>query len=263
MIRGASTYSYFDEPFALMAHRGGYLDAADADRENSLYAFGRAVEAGYRYLETDVHATADGQLIAFHDDRLDRVTDASGIIAQLGFDEVRRARIAGLDQIPTLDEVLESFPQTRLNIDIKAPGAIEPLVATLRAHRAEDRVCVASFNAGRLRRFRKLMGRRVATGFAGPAVAWSAYLPLLPRLVPVMGQVFQVPISQSVRGREIRVLTKRLVAAAHRYDLRVHVWTINDADQMRELVDLGVDGLIVDRIDLLREMGIERGLWSD
>ena len=89
MNRPAGSYPYFDEPFALMAHRGGYLDEDDAPRENSLYAFGRAMEAGYRYLETDVHATSDGHLVAFHDQVLDRVTDASGTLAAMSFRQVR------------------------------------------------------------------------------------------------------------------------------------------------------------------------------
>ena len=260
--RGTSRYAYFDEPFACMAHRGGYLEPADAARENSLYAFGRAIQTGFRYLETDVHATLDGQLVAFHDSVLDRVTDATGVVADLPLKTVRRALIGGRDPIPTLDEVLESFPEASINIDIKAPGAVEPLVASLRAHRAENRVCVASFSAARLNRFRRLMGPRVATGLASPSVAWAAYVPLLPRLLPPSGQVFQVPMTQSVRRREVRVLTQRLIAAARANDVRVHVWTINDPRQMHDLIDLGVDGLIADRIDVLREVAIDRGLWS-
>ncbi len=259
---GASSYAYFDEPFALMAHRGGYLEPDDAGRENSLYAFGRAVQAGYHYLETDVHSTADGHLIAFHDEVLDRVTDATGVVAELPLDAVLEARIDGRDEIPTLDSVLESFPEVRLNIDIKAAGAIEPLVRTLRAHGAEDRVCVASFSAARLQRFRRLTRARVATGIATPSVAWAAYVPLLPSRLPLSGQVFQVPITQRIRGRRLQVLTAGLMATARAHDVRVHVWTVNDAEQMRELIDLGVDGLIVDRIDLLRAVALERGLWT-
>ncbi len=261
MKRGATDYPYFDEPFVCMAHRGGYAEPDDAARENSLHAFARAVELGYRYLETDVHATSDGHLVAFHDDVLDRVTDASGVVAQLPFSRVRQALIAGRDQIPTLDEVLESFPDSRINIDIKAPGAIEPLVATLRAHRAEKRVCVASFSAARLSRFRKLAGRGIATGLAAPSVVWASQVAWLPRLLPLAGQVFQIPVTQRAAGRTIRVLTPRLIAAARALDVRIHVWTINDADEMNALIDLGIDGLVTDRIDVLRDVAIARGLW--
>lgn len=262
MNRRAANYEYFDEPFALMAHRGGYLDQTDAGRENSLYAFSQAVTAGYRYLETDVHATSDGRLVAFHDAVLDRVTDSGGVLAELSFDRVRAARIGGIDQIPTLDEVLESFPQTRINIDIKAPAAITPLVRVLHRHRAGGRVCVSSFSRARLHRFRKLMPQ-VATGITAPAVAMSAFVPLLPRLLPLGGQVFQIPVSQQIAGRRVSVLTPRLMAAAHARGLRVHVWTINDPAEMAELIDLGVDGLISDRIDVLRDVAKRHGLWAD
>lgn len=260
--RRASRYPYFDEPFAAMAHRGGYVSQQDAARENTLYAFAQAVELGYRYLETDVHATADGYLLAFHDDVLDRVTDATGVVAQMRFAQVRQALIAGIDQIPTLDEVLESFPDTCINIDIKAAGAIDPLVATIAAHRAQHRVCVSSFSAARLHRFRRLMGRQVATGHASPAVAWAALVPALPRVVPLPGQVFQIPVTTQLAGRTVRVLTPGLIAAARAQDVRVHVWTINDAAEMAELIALGVDGLITDRIDLLRQVATEFSLWN-
>lgn len=245
-----------------MAHRGGYVDPADAARENSLYAFARAVELGYRYLETDVHASADGHLLAFHDKVLDRVSDATGVVAELPFAAIRAARIAGRDQIPTLDEVLESFPETKLNIDIKAPAAVEPLVACLRAHHAHNRVCVSSFSWSRLNRFRRLVGSTVATGMSGPAVGLSAYLSLLARSAPMRGQVYQIPVAQPIKGKKIPVLTAQLLTTAKARDRRVQLWTVNDEEQMHRLIDLGVDGLITDRIDVLRRVATQRGLWA-
>ena len=163
----ASDYPYFDQPFIALAHRGGSLLPDNVGRENTLHAFGNAVALGYTHLETDVHSTRDGHLVAFHDDVLDRVTDQRGAIAELSFDEVRQARVGGIDQIPTLDEVLDAFPDSYLNIDIKTGGAVEPLVACLNAHRAQKRVCVGSFGPQRLRQFRRLMGQQVATGRSG------------------------------------------------------------------------------------------------
>lgn len=260
--RPAACYPYFSEPFAAMAHRGGYLDPSDAGRENSLYAFGRAVDLGYRYLETDVHVTADGHLVAFHDQVLDRVTDANGVLAELSFAAVREARIAGVDQIPTLDEVLESFPDVRINIDIKAPGATTALVRVLQRHRAQHRVCVSSFSRQRLSKFRSLLPE-VATGMTVPAVAFSAYVPLLPRLIRPGGQVFQIPVTEDVKGHRIRVLTAQLLRTAHKLGARVHVWTINDPGEMGRLMDLGVDGIISDRIGLLQEVARSHQLWAD
>lgn len=257
----ASDYSYFDAPFCAFAHRGGPLLPANLGRENSLHAFRQAVALGYRYLETDVHATADGVLIAFHDDRLDRVTDGSGVVAELPWAEVRRARIGGTEPIPTLDEVFESLPDTRFNIDIKASGAVLPLVDTIVAHRAQQRVCVTSFGQDRLAEFRRRMGNHVATGMGPREVARTRFVPLLPRLLPSTGVVLQVPVTTRIAGRRVRIVTRDLVRLAHATGRQVHVWTIDDPDQMHELLDLGVDGLISDRIDVLREVLVNRNLW--
>lgn len=257
----ASDYPYFSQPFTALAHRGGSLHPPNRGRENTLHAFGQALELGYSHLETDVHATKDGKLVAFHDAVLDRVTDGHGTVAQTDFATLRRARIAGVDQIPTLDEVLDAFPTARINIDIKAPGAVEPLVDCLRAHRAQQRVCVGSFGAARLNRFRRLIGREVPTASGPIGVAWTARVPVLPRLLASPGVALQLPVEHTVRGRRVRLLTPWLLDAAHRRGKVVHVWTVNDATQMHELIELGVDGLVTDEIGVLRDVLIERGLW--
>ena len=112
------------------AHRGWHIGDL-AGCENSMAAFRRAVDEGYRYLETDVHATADGVLIAFHDSHLDRVTDGHGRIADLRWDQVRRARIGGREPIPLMAEVLDALPNTRFNIDPKSDRAVGPLIDLL------------------------------------------------------------------------------------------------------------------------------------
>lgn len=258
----ASRYEFFDEPFAAIAHRGGWVVEADRGRENSLYAFEQAARLGYRYLETDVHATADGHLVAFHDDSLDRATDRVGRVADLTLRRVREARIGGVDQIPTLDELLEALPQARFNIDIKSAAAIAPLVATIRHHRAEHRVCVASFSTTSLRRFRGLMGLDVATAVSPAGVAAAAFGPgwLTSRIDT--GVAFQIPTTLRVHGVRLPVLSTRLLQSAQRHGHHVQVWTINDADQMTSLIDAGVNGLVTDRIEVLRRVLLARGLWS-
>lgn len=257
----ARDHRYFDGPFVALAHRGGAALPANIGRENTLHAFGEAVELGYRHLETDVHATRDGVLVAFHDDRLDRVTDAAGLLAELPWSEVSQARIHGLDPIPTLAEVLDTFPDTRINIDIKAHGAIAPLVTELTRHRALDRVCVGSFSGRRLALFRSL-APAVATSVSPAGVAWTAYAPLLPRVLNDPGLAFQVPVDWPVRGHRLPVVTEAMVARAHGAGKHVHVWTIDEPAEMHRLIDLGVDGLVTDRPDLLRTVLTERGLWS-
>jgi glycerophosphoryl diester phosphodiesterase len=226
-----------DGPIAL-AHRGGLEDGP----ENTMRAFAGAIARGYRYIETDVHATADGVLLAFHDDRLDRVADRSGVIAELPYADVAKARVGG-EPVPLLEELLGTWPDVRVNIDIKAPAAIEPLVEVLNRTGARDRVCVGSFSQTRLTRFRRLTHGRVCTSL-GPwevaALRAGSYLPGRPALV--RGAVAQVPVAQ---GR-LRIVDRRFVDAAHRRGVDVHVWTVNDADEMRRLLDLGVDGLVSD-----------------
>lgn len=256
----AGDYRYFDTRFAAMAHRGGYLSDADRSRENTLYAFTRAVERGYRYLETDAHTSSDGVLFSFHDDTLDRVTDATGVPERLPWSELRAVRVAGLDPIPTFDELLETLPDARFNIDLKVPSAIEALARALAAHNAHDRVCVGSFSSARIRAFRRLTGGRVATASGPLGVAWQAYAPLGRRIAGSPGVVLQIP-PRAWKDR-VPVVTPGLIRTAHARGRAVHVWTINDRAEMERLIDLGVDGLVSDRIGLLAQVLTERGMWE-
>ncbi len=158
-----------DQPGAVLAfaHRGGAFHPDLEGLENTLTAFRHAVDLGYRYLETDVHATRDGVLIAFHDAVLDRVTDRRGEIATLSYDEVAAAVVGGREEVPRFDVLLEAFPHARFNIDLKAEAAVEPLARLVEVHGAHDRICVGSFSERRLARFRRRVGPRVATS-CGP-----------------------------------------------------------------------------------------------
>ncbi|MCI1748550.1 MAG: glycerophosphodiester phosphodiesterase [Acidipropionibacterium sp.] len=255
----ASDYPYFSQRFTALAHRGGSLLADNIGHENTLRAFGNAVAMGYTHIETDVHATRDGELVAFHDSRLDRVTEATGVISELPMSQLRQARVGG-EPIPTLDEVLDAFPHTCVNIDIKEPGAIEPLARVLRRHNATRRVCVGSFGTDRLMRFRRLMGREVATAVGPLGVAWSAIGRVSSRLLPPAGVAFQMPVSFRLAGREIPLVTPSFLRAAHATGRAVHVWTINDRDEMTRLIEMGVDGIVTDAIDVLADLMAERGL---
>jgi len=252
----ASEYPYFATGFQALAHRGGRWTGAG---ENSEAAFARAVAAGYRYLETDVHATSDGVLVAFHDESLDRVSDGRGLIADHTWAELAPVRIDGTDPIPRLDGLLAAFPAARFNLDIKAPAATVALAALIRATGSQDRVCVSSFSLARITAFRRLVGGAVATGLsrAGVVLLWLG-LPLLPRLI--RGQAAQVPL-RFWKDR-IPLVTPRLVRTAHRYGIKVHVWTINDAPTMTRLLDLGVDGIVTDQPEVLREVLEQRGAWE-
>ncbi|NSL42821.1 glycerophosphodiester phosphodiesterase family protein, partial [Streptomyces sp. 8P21H-1] len=155
-------HPYLDHPGPLaFAHRGGAADGL----ENTVTQFRRAVGAGYRYIETDVHATADGRLVAFHDPTLDRVTDGWGRIADLPWDDVRHARVAGTEPVPLFEELLETFPGVRWNVDVKAERALRPLLDLIRRTGSWDRVCVGSFSEARVARAQRLAGPRLATSY--------------------------------------------------------------------------------------------------
>jgi len=252
-------HPYFDHPGVLaFAHRGGAGEAP----ENSLRAFEAAVALGYRYLETDVHATADGVLLAFHDGVLDRVTDRTGTVAEMPYAEVRKARIAGTEPIPRLDELLEAFPRARFNIDPKADHSVGPLIKVLRDARALERVCVTSFSDRRTARLREALGPELCTGLGPKGVARlraSAWVGLEGRLSPFPEGCAQVPHRQY----GLKLVDARFVAAAHRLGLQVHVWTVDEEAEMAELLDMGVDGLMTDRPAVLKRVLEARKLWVE
>lgn len=242
-----------------MAHRGGALHPQNLGLENTLWAFRQAAGLGYRYLETDVHATRDGVLMAFHDEHLDRVTDRTGAIAELSYAELVAARIGEKHHIPTLVELLDALPEHRFNIDLKADNAVAPLVDVIRHTDAWDRVLVGSFSLPRLNRFRRLTRGRVPTAAAPLEVALFRLLPsgrLADLITRRRVQALQMPIK---KGR-FTLVTPAFVQRAHAAGKHVHVWTVDDAHSMRALLDLGVDGLISDRTDVLQSVCAERGI---
>ena len=259
----ATDFAFFDVLFAAFAHRGGATYEPNLYRENSLHAFKEAVALGYRYLETDVHATRDGVLLAFHDRVLDRVTDRTGAIAELTYPEVAEARIHGLDPIPRFAELLAEFPDARFNVDVKSPRAVALLSATIAEHGAYDRVCVASFGIRRLYELRRRLGWRVPSAASTLGVAANRFLPWVTSALNTPAPVLQIPLSISVVGRKLSVPTPALIEAAHRAGKKVHIWTVDDSEIMERLIDAGVDGIFTDRVDTLKDVLVRRGLWAD
>jgi glycerophosphoryl diester phosphodiesterase len=249
-------------PIAL-AHRGGARYEPNLGLENTMTAFGNAVAMGYTHLETDVHVTLDGMLVAFHDSRLDRVSDRTGPIRQLTWAQVRQARLGAAEHVPLLTDILDAWPEVYLNVDLKAAGTGAPLWNLIEGRGLHDRVCVGSFSQRRISEFRRFARGRVATSAAPPGVALVRYAPrVLSRLMRSPAEVFQVPATVPLRGREVTVVTRRLVDTAHEHGKQVHVWTIDDAAEMNRLLDLGVDGLVSDRIDVLKQVLLDRGQWT-
>jgi glycerophosphoryl diester phosphodiesterase len=226
-------------------------------------AFAAAVALGYRYLETDVHVTADGVLVAFHDDVLDRVTDRRGPVAGLDWSEVSLARVGGREPIVVFAELLASFPEARINVDPKHDAAVPVLIRVIRDAGAAERVCIGSFSDSRVAEIRDALGPAICTSL-GPweiaalrAAAWGVR-PFLARLRHRPGRCVQIP----PRGRGgLPLVEPRLIAAAHELGLPVHVWTVNGAAEMTRLLDLGVDGIFTDVPGVLRTVLADRGEW--
>jgi glycerophosphoryl diester phosphodiesterase len=235
--------------------------------QNTMLAFSWALNLGLRYLETDVHATRDGRVVAFHDDRLDLLTngagkvwdrdweDLRGLDAAYHFDAARGYPLRGTGvRLPLLEEVLATFPQCLLNLDLKQEGMEDLLAAEITRLGVEDRVLVGSFHDRRISRFRRAGGGRVATS-AGPAEVLAAVgAARLGRSPRGPADAYQVP----ERLGPLRVVGKRFVEVAHAAGKQVHVWVVNDPAAMHRLLDLGVDGIVTDRADLLVAVVAER-----
>ncbi len=242
--------------FAAMAHRGFSLDGL----ENSMAAFQAAVDLGFRYVETDAHATADGVAVALHDETLDRTTDAHGLVRELPWREVRAARIGGVEPVPLLEDLLGTWPDLRVNVDVKETAGVYPVAEVIERTASWDRVLVASFSAARRRATVARLTRPVATsGGTAEIVRFLVGARLGRPLDALARQVdaLQVPATAG----PLTVVDERTLAAAHAAGLKVHVWTVNEPAEMTRLLDLGVDGLISDRADLLRGVLEERGQW--
>jgi glycerophosphoryl diester phosphodiesterase len=252
-----------------LAHRGASARAP----ENTLEAFRAGLEDGAGGLELDVHMTSDGYLVVIHDDTVDRTTDGSGAVRDMTLD-----RLGSLDagyrfspdggrtypfrgrgiRIPTFREVLESFPGVPVNADIKEPrpDVEKAVLAAVEDVGAAERVIVASRNLGVMRRFRALAAGRIPTAASGPEIR-AFYLlsgARLERLLRPGYQALQVP--SVYMG--LQVVTPRFVQAAHGLGVRVDVWTVNGAEEMRRLLGFGVDVIMTDHPAVLNEVLRER-----
>ncbi len=267
--------AFLDAPGPLaFAHRGGAAHAP----ENSRRAFEHAVGLGYRYLETDLQATADGVLVAFHDKTLSRVTGVDGRVSRFRYADLSGALIGGTEPIPVLEDLLAAWPDVRFNLDVKDVSAIAPLPEVLRRTNAWDRVCVVSFSASRLRATRRALGRPVCMAasplgtavvrFGGPRGRHDRPGPgqQAPRQPAPPRQ--QWPLTDWLTRTGVRCVqvpaqmaTPPFISRAHALGLQVHAWTVNDRPTMERLLDLGADGIMTDETVALREVLTARNQW--
>ena len=263
----APAHPYFENlPRPLViAHQGG----DGIWPSNTLFAFEHAAELGVDVLEMDIHMTKDGVLVVSHDETVDRLTDGEGLIKEMNLSQIQSFDAAydwsQLDDgaeypyrgqgitIPTLESVFERFPDYRMNIEIKQsePSIAQPFCDLIRKHNMADKVLVASFSDEALVEFRETCPGIATSGSRGQIQTFVfMHLAFLGRLYPPDFSAVQVPIENS----GITILTRRFVDVAHARGLWVDAWTIDDPAEMQMLIDIGVDGLITDRPDLLLEL---------
>ncbi|TWX40827.1 glycerophosphodiester phosphodiesterase [Frigoribacterium sp. ACAM 257] len=234
----------------VLAHRGLAIGVP----ENTTAAFLQAIAAGSLYVETDVHATSDGVAVVSHDPDLSRVAGRDVSVRDLTIAEVRLVQLDGGYEMPTLEEALAAFPETRFNIDVKVAEAVGPTIDAVRRARAEHRVLLTSFDQ-RIR-------RRVLAGLPGVVTSASSWGVIA---VVALGAVPVTPIRRRLMARALRgcgavqvpeqqgplrVVTRRRVRDLEAIGVETHVWTVNDPVAMRRLLALGVHGLVSDRADL-------------
>ena len=261
-LAGEHPYFASDEGRPLvMAHRGG----GGLWPENTLYAFERAAEIGADVIETEIQSTADDNLVFIHDETIDRTTNGTGPVNSFTLRELKKFdagyhwtgdggrtfpfRGKGIT-VPTLEEVFTALPTTRINIDLKqiSPPLASKLCGLLHSFDRVEKVMVASFGTKALRNF-----RQVCSGVATSASQREVTLFFLMNLI-FLGAAYGPPchalqIPEYSSG--MHVLTKRFLRTAHSHNLKVHVWTVNEVEDMKRLLNLGVDGIITDYPDRL------------
>lgn len=235
-------------------------------------AFTRAAAMGIRHLETDLHLTADEVLVCFHDHTVDRTTEGSGPVEELSFEDLEALdagyrhrssdrhpfRGRGI-KVPSLEQALTKIPRVSFLVDLKTEGLVGPLVELIDGLDAHDRLIVGSFSDDRINEFREASRGLVATS-TGPVLTRSW---LIASRVGRGGggEASALQIPTHMRG--VRVVNRRLVETAHKHGLQVHVWTVNEPNEMERLLDFGVDGLVTDRPDLLKEVLVSRNQWTE
>jgi glycerophosphoryl diester phosphodiesterase len=237
------------------AHRGGASEAP----ENTMSAFADAVDLGYTYLETDVHATCDGVLVAFHDDDLSRTCGQGGHIQDLSWEQLRGVKVHGGEPIPLLEDILDAFPKAKINIDCKTDTALQPLIDVLARRGCLDRVCVGSFSDKRLVAIRRHFGPDLCTSMGPRQIAQLLFASKTsPRYARSLTNfVAQIPTRQT----GLHLTSTRLLTMSQKLGIPVHVWTIDDEQHMHELLNAGVDGIMTDKTRLLKDVFIQRNIW--
>lgn len=263
-------FTVADQPVLVIAHQGG----EGLRPSNTMSAFENAVALGVDMLETDVHATADGELVLIHDDTVDRTTNGSGALREMSLAEVQALdagyywtddngqsypyRGQGLT-IPTLRELLTAFPHMRFNVEIKQvePPIAAPLCDLIRELGMEEQLLVASFSEVAMMAFREVCPEVATSMVQGEIIPFFVLNKLwLGATYQPQVEAIQVPEFRGgiVPWGDLRVINGRFIRDAQRHNVEFHVWTVNETADMERMLDWGVDGIITDRPDRLLEL---------
>ena len=224
--------SFLDSEFQGFVHRGD----TSIFLENTIEAFQSAVSLGYLYLETDLRETSDGKIITFHDPNLKRITGANITISETKFSDIRMRRLPSRETIPTIDELLEEFPDSFFNMDLKVNQIEEKVLKKINSHNALERVCLGSFNSRTIKKINSLEPKILTSMGISQVIMYKFFQK------KNLSKLIQIP----THWKGIKVITKKFIDRLHNDGLKVHVWTVNKETEMQSLIDLGVDGIMTD-----------------
>ena len=224
--------SFLDSEFQGFVHRGD----TSIFLENTIEAFQSAVSLGYLYLETDLRETSDGKIITFHDPNLKRITGANITISETKFSDIRMRRLPSRETIPTIDELLEEFPDSFFNMDLKVNQIEEKVLKKINSHNALERVCLGSFNSKTIKKINSLEPKILTSMGISQVIMYKFFQK------KNLSKLIQIP----THWKGIKVITKKFIDRLHNDGLKVHVWTVNKEIEMQSLIDLGVDGIMTD-----------------
>lgn len=242
-----------DYSFYGFVHRGG----DEVETENTIEAFKYSSDLGFVFIETDVQATKDGHVVIFHDATLKRMAGVKKSIKELTLKEINEIDLLDGGKIPLLSEALETFPDLRFNIDIKTEDALEETIRIIKKMNFLNKTCLASFSSSRLKRIKHLAGPEACISSGQMDIFKMMCQSVGIGLKATMSQCAQIPLKQW----GVPVLTKKFIEIAKKQNKLVHIWTIDDKDQMFELIEFGVDGLMTDKPSVLKEAMVEKGLF--
>ena len=234
-------HPFFSTSFQPFVHRGNSVNFT----ENTLEAFQAAIDLGYKYIETDLRMTMDGEIVTFHDENIFRVSGEDKNICDLTFSELTNIPLIKGGHIPKLTEVMEQFPDTRFNMDLKNKGIVNKVAKVIDSHNAYDRICIASFNTKTLKEFKKIRNQAcISMGILD--VIFFKFFKILISSVDCI----QIPLNWN----GIKVLDNNLIKNAHSKNLKVHAWTINSQETMESLINMKIDGIMTDEAALLKNV---------